>query len=167
MVLAPCSVRLLIELFERFPILSFPRGKPVCAPAVYNDRRRRWTRKLRILGKDQESVFLDERAIGNELFALGYDVGVTLCRWTLLQDGGGAVEYDEAVRGQLASRLGSLDAAEEYAAGLSFRGGLSDRREYVGAENGKELPNASQKDFHVLAVRFGKLRATRVILLER
>jgi hypothetical protein len=52
------------------------------------------------------------------------------------------VEYDEAVRGALASRLGSLDAVEEHPAGLSFRGGLSDRRENVGAEDGKELPNA-------------------------
>jgi hypothetical protein len=27
---------------------------------------------------------IDERAIGDELFALGYDVGVTLGRWALL-----------------------------------------------------------------------------------
>ena len=52
------------------------------------------------------------------------------------------MEYDEAVRSTLSSRLGSLDAAEEHATGLSFSGGLSDRRENVGAEDGKELPNA-------------------------
>ena len=96
-----------------------------------------------ILGEDQEPVFLDERAIGKELLALSYDVRIALGRWALLQDGSGASEYNETVRGALASRLGSLDAAEENTAGLSFRGGLSDRREDLGAENGKELPNAS------------------------
>jgi len=106
----PLELGLFVELFERFSILSFPRGKPVCAPAVYNDRCRRWTRKLRILGEDQKTVFLNERATRDELFALGYDVGVTLCRWALLQDSGGALQYDEAIRGPLASRLGSLDA---------------------------------------------------------
>ena len=100
---------------------------------MYNDRRRRWTRKLRVLSEDQEAIFLNERAIGDELFALSYDVGVTLGRWALLQDGVGAVQYDEAVRGTLASRLGSLDPAEEHAAGLSLRSRLSDRRENVGA----------------------------------
>jgi len=105
---------LFVELFEGFSILSFPRGKSVCAPAVYNDRRRRWAKKLGLLGEDQESVFLDERATGDELFALGYDVRIVLGTWALLQDGGGAVEYDEAVSGALASRLGSLNAAEEY-----------------------------------------------------
>jgi hypothetical protein len=48
---------LLIELFERFSILGFPPGKPVCAPAVYNNRRRRWARKPRILSEDQEVIF--------------------------------------------------------------------------------------------------------------
>jgi hypothetical protein len=132
-----------------------------------NNRRRRWTRKLRILGKDQEAVFLDESAIGDELLAQGYGVGVTLGRWALLQDGGGVVEYDEAARCALSSRLGSLNPADEYAAGLSFRGGLSDRCENVGAENGKQLSNSRQKNFHVLAVRFGKLGAASLILFER
>ena len=105
---------LFVKLFERFPVLSLPGDQSVGAPAVYDDRRRRWTGKLRILGEDQEPVFLDERAIANELFALGHDVRIALGRWALIQDGGGAVEYDEAVGGALASRLGSLVAAEEH-----------------------------------------------------
>ena len=106
---------------------------------MYDSRRRRWTGKLRILGEDQEAVLVDKRAIGDELFALGYGVGIDLGGWAFLQDGGGTLEYDEAVRRTLAPRLGALVAAEEYAAGLSFRGGLSDRRENVGAEDGEEL----------------------------
>src|ERR1035438_5239626 len=89
---------LFVKLFERFPVLSFPGNKSVGTPAMYDDRRRRWTRELGILGEDQDPVFLDERAIGNELFALGHDVRIALGRWALLQDGGGAVEYDEADR---------------------------------------------------------------------
>ena len=148
---------LFVALFERFSILSLPCGKAVCAPAVYNDRRRRWTRKLRILGEDLKAILLDERAIGDELFALGYGVRIDFGGWAFLQDGGGTLEYDEAIRRTLAPRLGARAAAEEYAAGWSFRGGLSDRRENVGAEDGEELPNACQKDFHVFAVRFREL----------
>lgn len=61
---------LLVELLERFAILGFPSGKSVCTPAVYNDGRRRWTRKLRILGEDQEAIFLDKCAINGKFFAL-------------------------------------------------------------------------------------------------
>jgi hypothetical protein len=93
------------------------------------------------------------------LFALGYEVRIVLGRWTLLQDGGGAAEYDEAARGAPASCLGSLDAGEEVASGLSFVGGLTDRSENVTAENWKELPNTGQEHLHILAVRFGKPRA--------
>jgi hypothetical protein len=76
------------------------------------------------------------------------------------------VQYDKPVCGALASRLSSLDAAEKHAAWLSFRSGLSDRRENVGAEDGEELSNAGQKYFHVLTVRFGKFRATCLILFK-
>ena len=64
---------------------------------MYDSRRRRWTGKLRILGEDQEAVLVDQRAIGDELFALGYGVGIDLGGWAFLQDGGGTLEYDEAI----------------------------------------------------------------------
>src|SRR3989339_1044744 len=101
---------LFVELFERLATFSFPRGKSVCAPAVYDSRRRRWTGKLRILGEDQEVVLVDKRAIGNELFALGYGVGIDLGGWAFLQDGGGTLEYDEAIRRTLAPRLADVGA---------------------------------------------------------
>ena len=50
-------LRLLVELFKRLAIFGLPRGKSVCAPAVYNDRRRGWTGKLRILGEDKKPSF--------------------------------------------------------------------------------------------------------------
>ena len=134
---------LFVDLSQGLSILSFPRDESVGAPAVYDDRRRRWTGKLGIFREDQESVSLDERAIGSKLFALGYDVRIIVGRWALLQDSGGAVEYDEAICGALSSCLGSLDAAEEHPTWLSVRGGLSNRCENVGAENRKELSNAS------------------------
>ena len=43
---------LFVELFEGFSILSFPRDKSVCAPAMYDGRRGRWARKLGILSED-------------------------------------------------------------------------------------------------------------------
>ena len=82
-----------------------------------------------------------------------------------------ALEHYEPVPGALAPSLGSLDAAEEHATGLSVRSGLSNRRENVGAEDRQELPNASQEHLHVFAVRFGKLRAAsleiRISLAEQ
>ena len=51
--------------------------------------------------------------------------------------------------------------------GWGFRGGLGDRRKDVRAKDGKELPNASKKHLHVLAVRLGKPRAASLILFER
>jgi hypothetical protein len=122
----PTPSGLFVELFEGFSILSIPHLKSVCAPAVNNGRSCRRARELGILGEDKEPAFLDERAIGNELIALGYDVRKVLGQAALLQDGGGVVEHDEAVRGALATRLGPLDAAKEHSTGLSFRGGLSD-----------------------------------------
>ena len=101
---------LFVELFERLATLSFPRDKSVCAPALYDSRRRRWTGKLRILGEDQEAVLVDKRAIGNELFALGYGVGIDLGGWAFLQDGGGTLEYDEAIRRTLAPHLADVSA---------------------------------------------------------
>jgi len=154
-------------LFERFPIFSFPRGEPICTPPVDNYRRRRWTRKFRIFGKDQEAVFFDQRAIDEQLFALSYDIGVALGRRTFLQDGGRTMQYDEPVRCALALCFSSLDATEKRATRLSFCGRLCDWREDVGAEYGKELPNTRQKDFHVLTIRFRKLRAASLILFER
>ena len=115
--------------------------RPFALPP-YNGRRPRWTGKLGSLGEDQEPAFLDQGAILNELIALGNDIGIGLGRWALLQDGGGAVEYDEAIRRALATRLGSLDAAEEHATRRGVRGGLSNRRENVGTEDRQELPNA-------------------------
>ena len=100
---------------------------------MYNDRCRRRTSELGILGEYQESIFLDERTFGDQLFALGYDVRIAVTGWALLQDGGGALEYDKSVRGALASRLGSLDAAEEYAARLRCRGRWRDWGKYVRA----------------------------------
>jgi hypothetical protein len=55
---------------------------------VYNGRRRRWAGELRVLREDQQPVSLDERAIDNQLFALGDDVRIALGRWTLLKNGG-------------------------------------------------------------------------------
>lgn len=43
---------LFVELLERSSILSFPCGQTVCASAVYDDCRRRWTRKLSIFGEN-------------------------------------------------------------------------------------------------------------------
>jgi len=143
---------LFIELFERLATLSFPGSKSICASAVNNDRRRRWTGKLRILGEDQEAILVDKRAIGDELFSLGYNIGIAFSGWAFLQYGGGTLEYDETIHCTLAPRHGALDAAKEYAAGLSFRGVLSDRGNNVGAENWEELPNACQKHLHILAV---------------
>ena len=110
-----------VELLKEFSILSLPRDQSVCAPAVYNCRRSGGTRELCIFGEDQEPVLPKERAIGNELFALSSDVRIGLRGWALLQYSGRAVEDDEAVRGSMASRLGSLYAAEEHTppAGLS------------------------------------------------
>src|SRR3989339_1660076 len=101
---------LFVELFERLATLSFPCGKSVCAPAVYDSRRRRWTGKLRIFGKNQETVLVGKCAIGDELFALGYGVGIGLGGWSFLQDGGGILEYDEAIRRTLAPRLADVGA---------------------------------------------------------
>ena len=69
--LASMLLGLFVELFERFSIPSFPNNKSVCAPAMYNGRCRRWARELGVFGKDKEPAFLDQRAISNELFALG------------------------------------------------------------------------------------------------
>jgi len=57
----------------------------------------------------------------------------------------------------LALRHGPVDAAIEYSASLSFRSGLSDRRENVGAENRKELPDSGQEHRYVFPFRFRKL----------
>src|SRR6266478_7483576 len=64
--LASALSALFVELLERFPILSFPRDKSVCATAVYDGCRCRWARELGVLGEDQEPVLLNERTIGNE-----------------------------------------------------------------------------------------------------
>jgi hypothetical protein len=49
------------------------------------------------LVKTRKPSLVDKRAIGDELFALGYDVGIDPGGWAFLQDGGGTLEYDEAV----------------------------------------------------------------------
>jgi len=69
---------LLVELFEGLSIPGFPSEKSVCAPAVYNGSSGRWTGELGIPCENQESVFLAERAIRNELLAPGQDVGIVL-----------------------------------------------------------------------------------------
>ena len=122
---------LFVELFERLATFCFPRGKSVCAPAVY-DSRRRWTGKLRILGEDQEAALVDKRAIGDELFALGYDVGIDLGGWAFLQDGGGTLEYDEAIRRTLAPRLGAPCCGEEYARRSAASRGCPGRKSRAG-----------------------------------
>ena len=81
--------------------------------------------KTHIFGENQEPFLLDQRAIRDELFALGYYIGVAICRGSLLQDCRGTLEYDEAVRCALNSCLGSPHSTEELPAGLRFRG-LSD-----------------------------------------
>jgi hypothetical protein len=42
------------------------------------DSHRGWTGKLRIPGEDQEAGLVDKRAIGDELFALGYRARIDL-----------------------------------------------------------------------------------------
>jgi hypothetical protein len=96
---------LFVQLFGRFSIGGFPSGKSVRAPAMYDSCRCGWTGELSILGEEQETILLDQRAIGKELLALGHDVRITLGRWSLLQNCPRALEYDEAIRGALASRL--------------------------------------------------------------
>ena len=93
--------------------------------------------ELRIPGEDQEAVLFGEHAFGDELFALGHDIGIVLGRCALLQDGGGAAENDETIYGTLASPLGTFDTAVKHATGLRFRSGLSNRREDIGAEDGR------------------------------
>ncbi len=103
---------LFVELVERLPVFSFPRGKSVCAPAVYNYCSSRWARTLGILCEDQDSASLDERTIGNELFALGHDVRILVGRRALVQHCGRTTKYHEAVRRALASSLCSFVTAE-------------------------------------------------------
>lgn len=45
---------------------------------MHDSRRRGWTGKLRIPGEDQEAGLVDKRAIGDELFALGYGARIDL-----------------------------------------------------------------------------------------
>jgi hypothetical protein len=47
---------------------------------VYNDRGCGWTGEFCILGEYQVSILLDKRPIGDELLALGYNVGPCLYR---------------------------------------------------------------------------------------
>jgi hypothetical protein len=79
------GLRLFVELLEGLSILGLPRGKSVRAPAVYDDRRRRWARKLGILCEDQERVFLDEGAVCDELFAPRYDIWIAFGRRALVK----------------------------------------------------------------------------------
>ena len=109
---------------------------------MHYDRRRRWAAKLRIPGKHEKAGFLDQCAIGDKLFALGYNVGIALGRGAILQDGCGAVQYDKAVHRALSSRLGSLDAAEKLASRLRFSRRLRNRRENVRTKDGEKLSNA-------------------------
>ena len=124
-----------------------------------NSSRRRWAGELEIFVEDQETVFRTQRSVGDELFALSQNGGITVGGRALLQDSSRALEHDESVCCALASRLGSLDAAEENAAWLRLRRPLSNWGKNVRSEYGKELPNTSQKHFHVLTVWLGKLRA--------
>ncbi|MBM4312707.1 MAG: hypothetical protein FJ122_02170 [Deltaproteobacteria bacterium] len=66
--------------------------------------------KLRILGENQEAVLVDKSAIGDELFALGYDVEIDLGGWAFYQDGSGTLEYVEAIRRTLELRLADVSA---------------------------------------------------------
>src|SRR5258706_5014612 len=95
------ALGLFVELFERFSIFSFPGDKSVCASAMYYDRRCGWAGELRVLGEDEKAVLLGQCAIGNELFTLGYDVGIALGGWAFLDNGGRALKQDEAVWGRL------------------------------------------------------------------
>lgn len=74
-----------------------------------------------------------EHRLGDELLALGHDIGIVLGRWAFPQHGGGATKNDETVHGTLASPLSTFDTAIECATGLSFHVGLSNRREYIRA----------------------------------
>ncbi len=73
-----------VKLFKRFATLSFPRGKSVCAPSVYNDCRRRRTGELRSLREDQEAALGNKGSISDELFALSQDVRIFLSGWAFL-----------------------------------------------------------------------------------
>jgi hypothetical protein len=108
---------------------------------MYNGRGCRRAGEFRVLREHQESLFLDERAIGNELISLGYYVRIALGGWTLLQNGGGPVKHNKSVSGTLPSCLSPLDTAEEDATARGFRCGLCYRCKNVGAEDWEELPN--------------------------
>jgi hypothetical protein len=90
---------------------------------MYDGRGRRRAGELGILREDQQPVFLLKRAVGDELFTLGYDIWIALGGWAFFQYGSRTVEHGEAVRSALASPFGLLDAAEEYPAGLGLAAG--------------------------------------------
>ena len=133
---------LLVELFERAAIFSFPCDEPICATTVYNCRRCRWTGELGIFCEDQKAFFLGEHPFSNELLALSHDIGILLHRWTLFQYSRGAAKDDKTIWSALASPLGTFYTAMKHASTLGCCVGLGDRGEDVGTEDGKKLTNA-------------------------
>ena len=160
-------LRLLVELLERLSACRFPRGQSICASTVDDNCSGGWTGELHIFDKDKEPAFFDQCAVGDEFFSPGQDMGMVFRCGALFQDGRGSFEDDKSICGSLPSSFGPFVSADQNAARLVLSGPLGNGRKNVGAQNGKELADASQKDLHVFAVRLGKPGSARLVLLER
>src|ERR1019366_9609542 len=103
---------LFVEFFEVCSILGSPCYKSICTPTLDHCCSCAWARKLHIAGEFVKCILLNERPIGYQLLSDGDSCWPTLRRLALLQNGGGAFEYDESIRRAMTMPLGALPVAE-------------------------------------------------------